>query len=137
MPAKLYWADISRFLQSTAFTITVALVGLGNLVLYVVCAQGGLPVIPGEILLALVPIGVALCSVGLLLWDEPIPPSCPHCLYDLSGLSSEKCPECGNLIARAHAKTRRPWAPAKYYVALGVSLGLAPAVWTLFCVLRS
>ncbi len=32
---------------------------------------------------------------GRQAWRIPIPPTCPNCDYNLTGLSSSRCPECG------------------------------------------
>ena len=31
-------------------------------------------------------------------WSEKLPPVCPKCEYNLTGISSEQCPECGKTI---------------------------------------
>jgi predicted RNA-binding Zn-ribbon protein involved in translation (DUF1610 family) len=31
-------------------------------------------------------------------WRIPIPPTCPSCHYNLTGLSSNRCPECGQIF---------------------------------------
>ncbi len=31
-------------------------------------------------------------------WTEKLPPVCPKCEYNLTGISSEQCPECGKTI---------------------------------------
>jgi hypothetical protein len=36
---------------------------------------------------------------GAKEWRIPVPPTCPHCSYDLTGLPSNRCPECGLVFA--------------------------------------
>ena len=71
----------------------------------------GLPTVSGVLMVAtLVPpdlfaggfiIGIGIFLIGLMLLPRsPIPPGmegkmCPGCLYDLRGIDSEVCPECG------------------------------------------
>ncbi len=51
-------------------------------------------------------------------------PPCPHCSYDLRGLTSTRCPECGALVADDSVPPVR-WIPsARQKVALQALLGL-------------
>ena len=37
-------------------------------------------------------------------WHETLPPICLDCGYDLTGLPSNRCPECGNVFIRGEVK---------------------------------
>ena len=37
-------------------------------------------------------------------WNEVLPPICLDCGYDLTGLPSNRCPECGNIFVRGEVK---------------------------------
>ena len=37
-------------------------------------------------------------------WNEVLPPICLDCGYDLTGLPSNRCPECGNVFIRGEVK---------------------------------
>ncbi|MCP4590519.1 MAG: hypothetical protein GY842_07235 [bacterium] len=39
-------------------------------------------------------------------WDKTLPPICLDCGYDLTGLPSSRCPECGNVFIRGEVKQR-------------------------------
>ena len=39
--------------------------------------------------------GLVVCLVGLRGWREGDTPFCKRCAYNLTGLVSERCPECG------------------------------------------
>lgn len=44
-------------------------------------------------------------------WIHPVPPTCPHCGYNLTGLTSRVCPECGEPIRwRQVEQLARDWA---------------------------
>src|SRR5262245_23698418 len=53
-------------------------------------------------------------GVGLWLLDArvgrsgPMHPSCGHCGYDLTGSTSNRCPECGRLFIDAGVRVSRP-----------------------------
>jgi len=47
-------------------------------------------------------------------WTLPIPPTCPRCAYILTGLPSNRCPECGTLFQWGDVRKRagRIWSAA-------------------------
>ncbi len=70
-------------------------------------------------------------------WTEAIPPQCPKCGYNLTGISSTRCPECGH---RATLTELRRNAQEALYAARGLrsfreSTSMGFRVWGagLFC----
>ena len=39
-------------------------------------------------------------------WRLPLPPTCPKCEYNLTGLSADRCPECGSTFRWKELRTR-------------------------------
>ncbi|MCH7813522.1 MAG: hypothetical protein IID40_05825, partial [Planctomycetes bacterium] len=39
-------------------------------------------------------------------WIHKLPPSCPNCGYNLTGLTSPRCPECGVVFRRKEVEQR-------------------------------
>jgi predicted RNA-binding Zn-ribbon protein involved in translation (DUF1610 family) len=66
-------------------------------------------------------------------WREKLPPICPGCGYNLTGLESRRCPECGRHIIwselRTNAKTAyhalRQVEDVNDMLGAGVGLGIA------------
>ena len=60
---------------------------------------------------------------------------CPHCQYDLSGLSEARCPECGESFDPASLRKRAPWLVRRPNVLLVVVITLlslySPFAWVL------
>src|SRR5262245_15490774 len=49
-------------------------------------------------------------SRGVAVSDAAAVLLCPQCGYDLQGIDSARCPECGELLDREHlARSRIPW----------------------------
>jgi hypothetical protein len=66
-------------------------------------------------------------------WTLPIPPTCPRCAYILTGLPSNRCPECGTLFKWGEVQKRagRIWSSvhrlrhANRDAKVGLIIGLA------------
>ena len=73
-------------------------------------------------------------------WGEKLPPVCTHCDYNLTGISSEVCPECGKTIywldvernARQVYHSLRQADDLNDLIDLGPYVGTAGAVIILF-----
>lgn len=69
-------------------------------------------------------------------WREKLPPICPGCGYNLTGLESVRCPECGRHVSwtelRTNARTLyhslRQVEDVNDMVSVGVALGVAAMV---------
>ena len=73
--------------------------------------------------------GLALCIFGLRGRRVGEEPYCRKCAYNLTGLTSERCPECGSPIAPdgiVHGTFHRRWA----FIVVG-ALPLAVCTWLL------
>jgi len=82
-------------------------------------------------------------------WTLPIPPTCPRCAYILTGLPSNRCPECGTLFKWSEVQKRagRIWSAihwlghanrdAKFGLIIGLSSwGVLGAVHLLAMIYR-
>ena len=67
---------------------------------------------------------------------EPLP--CPQCKYDLSGLRSDRCPECGKLLTRAAVRQAENirdgvndsnWFDGRAMTLAAVGLTIGATVW--------
>lgn len=75
-------------------------------------------------------------------WDQAIPPTCGDCGYNLLGLRSNRCPECGASIDLNYAQQRiremkttlslLSTANRKFKISLGIAIG----GWLLLLLVR-
>jgi hypothetical protein len=69
-------------------------------------------------------------------WTEVLPPICLDCGYDLTGLPSRRCPECGNIFIRGEVRQQarrirnelRQLRTTRDLVRLGWFIGLGTTV---------
>ena len=81
---------------------------------------------PAIVLLLLLIVGLILLRRGLRGRFVGCPPTCGQCGYNLTGLTSERCPECGSLVAKARVLRRR--RERRYGLVVGGVVALFPLV---------
>ena len=65
-------------------------------------------------------------------WQSSLPPVCPQCQYNLTGLTSNRCPECGRIFLKAELKRNaaemRVWVhefrELNHWIKVGVGVAL-------------